>query len=107
MNTLNIQDQLKAAGIDSFTSHLSYAEIAKKAEEASQSLDGFAEACYDMNSIDELIQGLTQADETDMAAWGLDEEEYKSAIEQALLAKAYDDLYDDLIEAENDWFESN
>lgn len=100
-----INASLKEAGIDTFTSHLSYGEIAKKMEQAASSLEGFAEACYDQNKVGELVEALAlPATETDMATWGIDSDEWRSAIEQALLAKAYDVIYDDLIAAENDWY---
>lgn len=98
---------LKDAGIDTFTSHLSYGEIAKKMEQAASSLEGFTEACYDQNKVGELVEALAlPATETDMATWGIDSDEWRSAIEQALLAKAYDVIYDDLVTAENDWHEA-
>lgn len=112
MNTQNkiatrINALLRDAGIDAFTSHLSYGQIAKKMEEASCSLEGFAEACYDQNKVSELVEALAlPATETDMATWNIDSDEWRSAIEQALLAKAFDDIHDDLVDAENDWYEA-
>lgn len=51
-------------------------------------LSGFAEACYDNNSIGELIAALMSApDPSDLHEWGLSDEEYYAAIEQALAAR--------------------
>jgi len=51
----------------------------------------FAEACYDMNSIEELQEVLQGgADETDMETWGIDANEWKEQIELALNAKLED-----------------
>jgi hypothetical protein len=98
---------LKEAGIDSFTSHLSYGEIAKEMETAASSLEGFAEACYDQNHVSELVEALGEpASDTDIANWDIDADEWRGAIEQALLAKAFDEIYDDLVEAEQVWFDA-
>lgn len=98
---------LKDAGIDTFVTHLSYGEIAKKMEEAACSLEGFSEACYDQNHVNELVEALEgAADETDMENWNISADEWRSNIEQALLAKAFDEIHDDLIAAENDWYEA-
>lgn len=43
----------------------------------------FAEACYNMNSVEDL-SNVTVADEADMAAWGLSESEYFEQIQIAL-----------------------
>ena len=51
----------------------------------------FAEACYDMNSIDELIDALKQEpDESDMKTWGLSADEWRENIEIALKEKIQD-----------------
>ena len=49
----------------------------------------FAEACYDMNSIDELEQSLTlqDADKTDCEEWSINSEEWLLAIKAALNEK--------------------
>lgn len=105
--TVRISALLKDAGIDSFTSHLSYGQIAKEMSDASGSLGGFAEACYDQNKVDELVEALTgPADSSDMETWSIDAAEWRSAIEQALLAKAFDEIYDDLIDAEKKWYDA-
>ena len=50
----------------------------------------FAEACYDQNSINELIDALVQtADKTD-CEWGISADEWKIAIQAALKDKIYD-----------------
>ena len=52
----------------------------------------FAEACYNMNSAEELEQGLRgDADEADMDAWGITAEEWRDQIVVALAAKRADD----------------
>jgi hypothetical protein len=48
----------------------------------------FSEACFDMNTLEELEVALnSEADETDMKTWGLSEDEYFNQIKAALLAK--------------------
>jgi len=48
----------------------------------------FAAACYDQNSLAELIDGLINLpDRTDMETWGLTENEYYAALQQAIEAK--------------------
>ncbi|WP_073585239.1 hypothetical protein [Vibrio quintilis] len=45
----------------------------------------FAEACYNMNSIEELENALqTGADESDMKVWNLTEDEWREQIETAI-----------------------
>lgn len=45
----------------------------------------FAESCYNQNSIQELIDGLTQdADQSDMIEWGLTEDQWRDQIKVAL-----------------------
>ena len=106
--TDNITAMLKEAGIWEITAHLSYREIAEAIKAADHDLGGFAEACYDQNSVAELISALAgDADEADMESWDLDADEWRKAIEQALKAKAFDDIYDDLIDAENEWFDED
>lgn len=47
----------------------------------------FAEACYDMNTIEELELALTQsADKNDMKQWSITEKEWRENIELALTA---------------------
>lgn len=46
----------------------------------------FAEACYNMNSIEELEQSLAEADETDMKEWGLSEAQWREEIQIAIAA---------------------
>ncbi|MFA5385417.1 MAG: hypothetical protein WC364_12315 [Eubacteriales bacterium] len=49
-------------------------------------LDGFAEACFNDNSLDELIEGLKMraADETDCKNWGITPTQWRSSLEEAL-----------------------
>lgn len=52
----------------------------------------FAEACYHMNSIDELEEALkNDADETDMKTWGISADEWREQIDLALAEKRADD----------------
>jgi len=45
----------------------------------------FAAACYEQNSIDELMTALTSGpDASDMQAWNLSEEEWVEQIERAI-----------------------
>lgn len=57
-------------------------------------LTGFAEACYNMNSIAELEQAFEEpnADASDLEEWGITPEEWFDAIEEALAAKRADRL---------------
>jgi hypothetical protein len=51
----------------------------------------FAEACYNQNTVDELLSALhSPADEDDCREWGITPSEWKQAIVDALAAKAYD-----------------
>jgi len=51
-------------------------------------LAGFADACFNENSVSELLEALAApADEASMEAWGIGPDEYYAAIEQALAAK--------------------
>lgn len=55
----------------------------------------FAEACYNMNSIEELELALIQtADENDMKQWSLTETEWRENIELALVALK-EDIYEE------------
>ncbi len=54
-------------------------------EKLSAAARRFADACINMNSEDELEFALTtQPDSTDMAEWGLSEDEWKDAIAAAI-----------------------
>ena len=45
----------------------------------------FAAACYNDNTIEELETALAgTADQTDMASWGIDENEWRDQIQSAL-----------------------
>lgn len=52
-------------------------------------LDGFSEACFNDNSIDELRDALKQnsADKTDCENWRITPSEWRCSIEAALAAK--------------------
>jgi hypothetical protein len=52
-------------------------------------LDGFAEACFNDNSIDELREALKQrsADKTDCENWGITPTQWRESIEAALAAR--------------------
>lgn len=51
-------------------------------------LSGFAEACFNQNSLEELIEALTSApDPADLHEWGLPEDQYYAAIKRALMAR--------------------
>ena len=53
-------------------------------------LSGFAEACYNENSVDELVNALsTGFDERDGEVWDIDEGEWIKAILNALSAKRF------------------
>ena len=72
----------------------SFAEIAQELKSASRHLSGFAEACYDQNSTDELIESLKLgADKTDCKTWGIDDDQWQEAVKTALYAQWYDNLY--------------
>lgn len=48
-------------------------------------INGFAEACFDQNSFDELINySIATADTTDMETWDIDESEWRDAQKTAL-----------------------
>ena len=48
----------------------------------------FAAACYDQNSLAELIHAFNNLpDRTDIKTWGLTENEYYAALQQAIEAK--------------------
>jgi hypothetical protein len=50
-------------------------------------LSGFAEACYNDNTADDLMSfDSADADRTDMEAWGITEQEWRDAQRQALEA---------------------
>lgn len=51
-------------------------------------LDGFSEACYNDNSIDELRDALSRsADKTDCENWRISPTQWRGSIERALAAK--------------------
>jgi len=52
----------------------------------------FAEACYNTNSMQELIEALNSpADETSMKDWGLTEDQYFEQVKIAINEKKSDD----------------
>ena len=52
-------------------------------------LTGFAEACYNQNSIEELIDALRDGivDQTDCDTWKISHQEWRDAICDAILAR--------------------
>ena len=55
----------------------------------------FAEACYDMNSIEELRESMSaDGDAADMRNWGLTSDEYKDQIALAIAALEADSAED-------------
>ena len=53
-------------------------------------LSGFAEACYNENSVDELIEGLsTGFDKRDGEVWGINESQWYDSIINALSVKLF------------------
>ncbi len=87
-------------------SHLSYGEISQKLRDAQKELSGFSEACFNQNSIKELQDAFAgEPDNTDMETWGIDDDEWKEAIETALLALIGEEICDQLDDAEKAWFE--
>lgn len=56
------------------------------------SLTGFAEACYDTNSISQLEEALKQraADQTDCQEWKITPTQWRAAIAEVLAAKKAD-----------------
>jgi hypothetical protein len=58
----------------------------------SKPLTGFAEACYNQNSIDDLIECLEgpHADRADCDEWKLSHQEWREAIADALRGKVAD-----------------
>lgn len=52
-------------------------------------LNGFAEACYDMNTVADLEFAMTQrqADKTDCETWRITPTQWRAAIAEALDAK--------------------
>jgi uncharacterized membrane protein len=59
-------------------------------------LSGFAEACYNDNSIDELVEalGFRGADKTDCENWQIKPSEWRTAIREALESRLYDAIED-------------
>lgn len=56
-----------------------------------QNLDGFAEACFDDNSVEELIEALKMraADSADCESWGITPTQWRLAIKGALEFRIY------------------
>jgi len=54
-------------------------------------LTGFAAACFDTNSVPELIEGLVEqsADRTDCKQWGITPKQWRESIKQALECRLY------------------
>ncbi len=53
-------------------------------------LSGFAEACYNENSVDELVNALSRGfDKRDGEVWDINQDEWMEAILNALCAKRF------------------
>ena len=53
-------------------------------------LSGFTEACYNENSVDELVNALSRGfDERDGEVWDINQDEWMEAILNALCAKRF------------------
>ncbi len=53
--------------------------------------DSFAEACYNQNSLTNLMDALKQSvDKSDCTAWGISEQEWRKSIEIAISNKLAD-----------------
>lgn len=52
----------------------------------------FAEACYEQNSIEELVKALKIgiADKSDMKEWNINSKQWKNAIASAIIMKGED-----------------
>lgn len=85
-----------------------YLTLANKGLKSSdESISGFAEACYDDNSFEDLVTGLdAKADATDCKAWSISAEEWKDGIKQALQLAMYhyedENTCDDIIATDFD-----
>lgn len=100
-----INDLLKEYKIAEKFSHLSYGEISQKLKDAQAELSEFSEACFNQNSIKELQDAIAgEPDSTDMQTWGIDEDEWKEAIETALLALIGEEICGQLDDAESAWW---
>ena len=55
----------------------------------SENVVGFAIACIDMNSIDDILECTDRADKADMEQWKITATEWRAAIDAALNAKLY------------------
>lgn len=64
--------------------------VAKGLKAQDHSLSGFAEACYDDGSFEDLVTALdSEADTTDCKAWDIDAQDWKESIKQALEVAMY------------------
>lgn len=64
--------------------------VAKGLKAQDHSLSGFAEACYDYNTYDDLVTALdNDADPADCKAWDIDTQEWRESIKQALELAMY------------------
>ena len=52
--------------------------------------NNFAVACYDMNSLDELVAATGTPDEDDCREWGISGDEWRAAIDAAIRQKIED-----------------
>lgn len=64
--------------------------VAKGLKAQDHSLSGFAEACYDDNSYEDLVAALdNEADATDCETWNINAEEWGDSIKQSLEVAMY------------------
>ena len=64
---------------------------ATKCKPARHNLEGFAGACYDMNTVEDLVEALQQraADKTDCKNWNITPAQWRRAIKEALETKIF------------------
>ena len=64
--------------------------VTKGLKAQDHSLSGFAEACYDDNSYEDLVAALdNEADATDCETWNISAEEWGDSIKQSLEVAMY------------------
>ena len=56
--------------------------------------NNFAIACYDMNSLDELVAETGEPDKQDCREWGISGDEWRAAIDAAIRQKIEDGIED-------------
>ena len=70
---------------------LKFLAAATKCKPAAHDLEGFAEACFDDCTVEDLVEGLRErsADKTDCQTWGITPTQWRQAIREALEAKLF------------------